>query len=206
MIPKFSKFAWKLNNFGNNVTFLVNFAYNLRLWYKNGSHFSAKFGLKMGLIFKSQQQVPTQIIKLNKLQKFHTLWEFFNCVTCSPPSLSNYFTLFIIHALKRVTKSIFRSIHTSPQFTSNKPIVFAILDIKRISSMNPKWHFCVSIFCWVIITPFDIYRCDFRHPSVSKISYFFLCQWGAFTLLFRFESMLLTLNISMCLSYIFYWG
>ena len=31
-------------------------------YYKNGSHFSAKFGIKMGLLFKSQRQVPTQII------------------------------------------------------------------------------------------------------------------------------------------------
>ena len=31
--------------------------------YKNESHFSAIFGIKMGLLFKSQRHVPTQIIR-----------------------------------------------------------------------------------------------------------------------------------------------
>ena len=45
-----------------SMKFLVSFTSNLWLWYKNGSHFSAKFGIKMGLLCKSQQHVPTQII------------------------------------------------------------------------------------------------------------------------------------------------
>ena len=46
----------------NNVKFLVNFTLNLWLWYENKSHFLAKFGMKMGLLFQSQGHVPTQII------------------------------------------------------------------------------------------------------------------------------------------------
>ena len=32
------------------------------LWYKNGSHLLAKFGIKIGLLFKSHRHIPTQII------------------------------------------------------------------------------------------------------------------------------------------------
>ena len=63
LISKFPKFAWKLKTiFENNVKFLVNFGESLWFWFKNGSHFSAKFGIKMDLLFKSQWHVPTQII------------------------------------------------------------------------------------------------------------------------------------------------
>ena len=41
---------------------MVKFAQNLWLWYKNGSHFSTKFGIKMGLLFKSQRHIHTQIL------------------------------------------------------------------------------------------------------------------------------------------------
>ena len=44
------------------MKFFVNFALNLWLWYKNGSHFLVKFGIKMGLLFKPQWHIPTQII------------------------------------------------------------------------------------------------------------------------------------------------
>ena len=57
LILIFPKFAWKPNNFGKNVKFLGNFAYTLWLGYKNGSHFSAKFGIKMSLLLKSQWHV-----------------------------------------------------------------------------------------------------------------------------------------------------
>ena len=58
MIPRFLKFAWKPNHLENNVKFLVNFAYNLWPWYKNGSHFFGKIWYKHGSTFKVSAARP----------------------------------------------------------------------------------------------------------------------------------------------------